>query len=110
MALHWRRTQEQSQLTRRQILFILGELFVAGSDTTSNSVAFSIFLLATHPAAEARLVEEIRRLRKGSPPDSVENLDKYQYCLMVTEGEQSCNFQYGLMVRERGRSTIPGQY
>lgn len=78
------RTQEQSQLTRRQLMFVLGELIVAGSDTTSNSVAFSVFLLATHPKAEARLVEEIRRLEaEGVSPDSVENLEKYQYCLMV---------------------------
>jgi len=63
------------QLSHSELMFIVGELIVAGSDTTSNSVAFALFLLATHPAAEARLVrEEIQGLARGSPPDTVETL------------------------------------
>jgi cytochrome P450 len=36
---------------------------LAGMETTANSLAFAIYLLATHPEAEARLVAEINDLR-----------------------------------------------
>jgi len=61
------RTQEQVQLSRSGVMFIVGKLIVAGSDTTSNLVAFALFLLATHPKAEERLVAETRGLARGAP-------------------------------------------
>lgn len=41
---------------------------IAGHETTALALTYSLYLLATHPAAEARLVEELHDELDGDPP------------------------------------------
>jgi len=43
-------------------------LFMAGHETTANTLAWAWFLLATHPEAEAKLHEELDRVLGDRPP------------------------------------------
>lgn len=54
-----------------------------GTDTTANVISFAVFLLATHPQVEAKVVAEIQALSKAYPPTSIANLEKYTYTSMV---------------------------
>lgn len=43
-------------------------IFAAGHETTANALAWTWYLLATHPQAKARFHEEVDRVLQGRPP------------------------------------------
>jgi cytochrome P450 len=43
-------------------------LFIAGHETTANALTWALYLLATHPPAEARLLEELDSALAGRAP------------------------------------------
>lgn len=43
-------------------------IVLAGHETTANALTWTLYLLATHPQVEARLVEEIRDVLGDNPP------------------------------------------
>ncbi|CAL8343035.1 unnamed protein product [Boreogadus saida] len=47
------------QMTLEEILASITELLVAGVDTTSNTVAWALYLLAAHPETQERLYQEV---------------------------------------------------
>ncbi|MFO0956650.1 MAG: cytochrome P450 [Isosphaeraceae bacterium] len=55
-------------MTDRQLRDEAMTLFLAGHETTANTLAWALFLLADHPEVEAKLHEEIDRVLDGRPP------------------------------------------
>ena len=45
-------------------------IFAAGHETTANALAWTWYLLATHPEAKARFHEEVDRVLRGRPPNA----------------------------------------
>lgn len=70
------RDEDGSAMTPRQLRDEAMTLYLAGHETTALTLSWSWALLAQHPAAEDRLVEEWRRVLGGrSPtPDDLPNL------------------------------------
>lgn len=65
-----------SRMTEEQIRDEAMTLYLAGHETTALTLAWSWFLLATHPEAERKLVEEWARVLGGRAPttDDLHNL------------------------------------
>jgi cytochrome P450 len=55
-------------MTDRQLRDETMTLFMAGHETTANTLAWAFYLLARHPAAEARLHAELDEVLGGRPP------------------------------------------
>ncbi len=70
------RDDDGSGMTDPQLREEAMTLYLAGHETTALTLTWSWYLLATHPAAEAKLVDEWRRVLGGrSPtPDDLPNL------------------------------------
>lgn len=60
-------SDEQGAMDARQLRDELMVSFLAGYETTALSLQWTIYLLAQHPAAEARLLDEIGRLGDRQP-------------------------------------------
>lgn len=65
-----------TRMTPRQLRDEMMTLYLAGHETTALTLSWAWLLLAQHPAAEDRLVEEWRRVLGGRPPtpDDLPNL------------------------------------
>lgn len=57
-------------------------MFLAGHETTANALSWTWYLLAQHPAAEAKLHEELDRVLAGRSP-TLEDLPQLPYTEMV---------------------------
>lgn len=68
----------EARMTREQLRDELLTLFVAGHETTSHALTWTLYLLSQHPEVEARLLEEIDRVLEGRPV-TVEDLDALPY-------------------------------
>lgn len=68
--------EDGSQMSRQQLRDEVMTLFIAGHETTALATAWTWYLLARHPEAEARLYEELGRVLAGSTPslDALEML------------------------------------
>ena len=62
------RDDDGSRMTETQIRDEAMSLYLAGHQTTALTLTWSWYLLATHPDAERRLVEEWARVLGGRPP------------------------------------------
>jgi cytochrome P450 len=60
--------EDGSQMTPRQLRDETMTLFLAGHETTAQALAWTWYLLAQNPAAEARLHEELHGVLNGRPP------------------------------------------
>lgn len=67
-----------SGLTRQEVRDEVTTLIAAGSETTANTLGWTLYLLATHPVALRRTVEELREVLGGRDP-AVEDLRKLIY-------------------------------
>jgi cytochrome P450 len=59
-------------MTDRQLRDEVVTLFLAGHETTALALSYCFYLLATHPAAEARLTAELDEVLRGRPPTSAD--------------------------------------
>jgi cytochrome P450 len=66
------------RMTDTQLRDEVMTLFMAGHETTANTLAWSWFLLSRHPEAEARLHEELESVLGGRPPE-VADLPRLPY-------------------------------
>ncbi|HEX8117997.1 MAG TPA: cytochrome P450, partial [Pyrinomonadaceae bacterium] len=57
-------------------------IFLAGHETTANALAWTWYLLAQNPSAEAKLHEELDGVLRGRPP-AAEDLPRLRYTEMV---------------------------
>lgn len=60
LLVHARDEETQTGMTDRQLRDEVMTLFLAGHETTANALAWTWYLLATHPDVEARLYDELR--------------------------------------------------
>jgi len=74
------RDEAGGKMTDTQVRDEAVVLFLAGHETTALALTYALYLLATHPEAQARLAEEIARVLGGRSP-GLADLDK----LAVTE-------------------------
>jgi cytochrome P450 len=68
MLLHAQDEDDGGQMTDRQLRDEAMTLFMAGHETTANTLAWAWYLLSIHPEVEARLHAEIDRVLKGRAP------------------------------------------
>jgi len=54
-------------------------MLLAGEDTTANTLAWTLHLLWTHPAALARAVDEVRRLCGDAPVPTLDHIAQLDY-------------------------------
>ena len=71
-------------LSDRQLRDEIMTIFLAGHETTSNTLAFTWYLLATHPEVDAKLQEELERVLGGRAP-SYADIAQFRYTRMVFE-------------------------
>jgi cytochrome P450 len=71
-------------LTDEQVRHEAMTLFLAGHDTTAGALPWVWYLLAKHPEAEARLVEEVERVLHGRTP-TAEDLPQLAYTHLVVK-------------------------
>ena len=64
--------EDGSRMTDRQLRDEAMTLFLAGHETTALTLAWTWWLVAQHPAVEAKLVEEWRQLLGGQVPTSAD--------------------------------------
>lgn len=69
-------------LTDHQVRNEINNLFAAGYEVTGNTLAFTLYLLAQHPAVEAQLVQELERVL-GGRTITVDDLAHLPYLEMV---------------------------
>src|SRR5579872_1495228 len=69
-------------MTDRQVRDECMTIFLAGHETTANALSWSLYLLARHPDAYARLREEARTVLGGRPPGA-EDLPRLGFALQV---------------------------
>jgi cytochrome P450 len=70
------RDEDGSSMTDAQVRDEAVTLFLAGHETTALALTYSLYLLATHPECQARLVDELDRVLGGRAPGlgDLENL------------------------------------
>lgn len=61
------RDEDGNPMSEQQLRDEVITLFIAGHETTANALAWAFYLVAQHPAVEAKLLEELARLQ-GNPP------------------------------------------
>lgn len=69
------RDEDGSALDEDELVGHTGVIFAAGHETSTNALAWTLFLLAEHPQVASDLVDELDGLLHGSPP-TVEQLGK----------------------------------
>jgi cytochrome P450 len=80
-------------------------LFMAGHETTANTLAWAWYLLSQAPEAERRLHEELDRVLGGRPP-SLSDLPDLPYTRAVIEETLRLYPPVPLLAREAGRDEV----
>ena len=80
------RDEDGSGMTAGQLLDEVLTLLLAGHETTALALSYSFYLLAHHPAAQARLQEELAAVLTGGRPPAFGDLPRLPYTRnVVTE-------------------------
>lgn len=77
----------KSTFTEKQLLVLLLDLFLAGSETTSSSLSFVIFHLLKHQTVQAKVREELDNVvgdREVRLADKNKYGDDINYLLLIT--------------------------
>jgi len=82
LSLLLRATEDGMGMTDRQVRDEALTLFLAGHETTANALAWTWWLLAQHPGAEARLHADLRSALDGGVP-TVADLPRLRYVRAV---------------------------
>jgi cytochrome P450 len=69
------RDEDGSALSEDEIIGHAGVIFAAGHETSTNALAWTLFLLATHPEVACDLVDELASVLRGGAP-TVEELGR----------------------------------
>jgi len=72
------RDEDGSTLDEDELVGHTGVIFAAGHETSTNALAWTLFLLAEHPDVASELVGELRSVLHGDAP-TVEQLGKLPY-------------------------------
>ncbi len=75
MLIHARDQESGQQLSESELIGHAGVIFLAGHETTANTLTWTLFLLSQHPQVTADLLDELEMILKGSPP-TVEQLSQ----------------------------------
>ncbi|MDX1451775.1 MAG: cytochrome P450 [Oleiphilaceae bacterium] len=76
------RYEDGSAMSEQQIMDELITLFIAGHETTSNSLTWTLYLLSQHRDIQTRLQAELDEVMAGESP-TFEDLEKLTYTEMV---------------------------
>jgi cytochrome P450 len=71
--------EPSSGITDREVSGNVLTMLLAGEDTTANTLAWTIHLLWTNPAALARAVNEVRRVCGDSPVPTLDQIAQLEY-------------------------------
>ncbi|MGZ0052169.1 cytochrome P450 [Brevibacillus gelatini] len=82
MLLAARDEDDGQGMTDEQVRDEVMTIFVAGHETTANTMSWIFYLLATHPQVEAKLHEELATVLAGRLP-TVEDLPKLPYTNLI---------------------------
>ncbi len=77
MLIHARDQDNGQQLTEEELIGHAGVIFLAGHETTANTLTWTLFLLSQHPQVYADLVDELESVLQGEPP-TVEQLSQLE--------------------------------
>jgi cytochrome P450 len=69
------RDEDGGALDEDELVGHAGVIFAAGHETSTNALAWTLFLLATHPDVALDLTDELRAVLRGDPP-TVEQLGR----------------------------------
>jgi cytochrome P450 len=78
------RYEDGSAMTEQQLIDEILILFAAGHETTSNALTFTCELLARHPEAQHKILEEVRRI-KNEADDLMQWVKQASYTKLVIE-------------------------
>ena len=84
MLLEARDEETGESMSDRQLRDEVMTIFLAGHETTANALSWTWYLLARHPEAEARLLEELGEVLGGCAP-TVGDLPRLRYTDMVVK-------------------------
>jgi cytochrome P450 len=84
MLLEARDEETGESMSDRQLRDEVMTIFLAGHETTANALSWTWYLLARHPEAEARLLEELGEVLGGGAP-TVGDLPRLRYTDMVVK-------------------------
>jgi cytochrome P450 len=84
MLLEARDEETGESMSDRQLRDEIMTIFLAGHETTANALSWTWYLLARHPEAEARLLEELGEVLEGCAP-TVGDLPRLRYTDMVVK-------------------------
>ena len=73
-----------SGMTAKEVRDQVVTIFMAGHETTAQTMAWTWYLLSQHPAVEAKLHAELATVLGGRPPGS-EDLANLRYTRMVMD-------------------------
>ena len=109
MLLHAQDADDGSRMTGQQVRDEAMTMYLAGHETTAVALSWAWYLLAQHPACEARLGDELRDVLGGRAP-SVADLPRLQYAAMVvTEAMRLYPAAYAIGRQAVRASEIAGQ-
>ncbi len=76
--------EDGGQMTNKQVRDEVMTLFIAGHETTANTLAWTLYLLAQHPEIEAKLAAEVDAALDDRLP-TMQDLTKLRYTDMVVK-------------------------
>ncbi|MGH8454706.1 MAG: cytochrome P450, partial [Nevskiales bacterium] len=103
------RYDDGSAMSDQQIRDEVMTLFLAGHETTALALSFSFALLAQHPEAEARLLEEIHSVLGDRPP-TVEDIQRLPYTEKVLKESMRVYPPAWILARQTVREVEIGGY
>ncbi|KAL1542025.1 cytochrome P450 71A9-like [Salvia divinorum] len=80
------RVQKESELTDDQLKAILLDVFVAGTDTSTATIVWTMTELIRNPTVKRKAQREVREIAKGKPMVEESDLPKLSYLKQVIKG------------------------
>jgi cytochrome P450 len=96
------------RLTDREVKDELVTFLLAGHETTSNTLAWALYLLSQSPEAERRLIEEARAL--GNRPPTAADLERLSFSEMVVKEAMRLYPPAYILARRAASATILGDF